>query len=597
MEGATHTTCPTPEPCQPLACLDERQPSPSSQEWVTITKQEYIDLKCQASYWEAQHGRAKSQIAELKQEILLKDAKIKDLQNRLFGKKSEKQSPLKSEKGSDNTPSKRKRGQQPGSPGHRRTQRPDLPVVHDENDLPEEEKNCPICGLPYRPNPALDERSDVIEVEVKAHIRRIRRPAYTRNPGCGCDNTAAIITAPPPPRLIPRSNYGVSFWVEVILGKYRYGQPINRSLQDLGDLGLPVSPGTVAGGLQALAPLFEPVLEALYCKQMSEQLFHNDETRWEVFVEIDGKAGTRWYLWVTRSPSVIFYCLDPSRSAAVPGAHFAGLQADKVVIVCDRYSAYKKLARLAQNILLAFCWVHVRRDFLDAGLAFAELEQWALEWKERIGTLYHLDQLRLEQWDPERALTKQSAAFNRHHEALQTALQGMHEEATRIVAPDTGVAEDNGAHGEDAPATVLSRSARTKQEKVLSSLLDHWSGLIVFVEHPDVPMDNNRAENTIRMPVNGRKNYYGSGSIWSAELAATLFSILQTLPLWGINPRHWLMCYLTACADNGGQAPGNIVPFLPWSMDKTRRAALSGPDTARTPPALPTEPPPIHDSS
>jgi hypothetical protein len=39
--------------------------------------------------------------------------------------------------------------------------------------------------------------------------------------------------------------------------------------------------------LQALAPLFEPVLEALYCKQMSERLFHNDETRWEVFVEIE----------------------------------------------------------------------------------------------------------------------------------------------------------------------------------------------------------------------------------------------------------------------------------------------------------------------
>jgi transposase len=41
-------------------------------------------------------------------------------------------------------------------------------------------------------------------------------------------------------------------------------------------------------------------------------------------------------------------------------------------------------------------------------------------------------------------------------------------------------------------------------------------------------MDNNRGENSIRNPVTGRKNYYGSGSIWSAQLAATLFSILQT---------------------------------------------------------------------
>ena len=397
MEGIA-TTCPTPEPGRALACIDGGQASPFSQEWVLISKQERIDLKWQASYWEAQHARGKLRIADLEQDNLLKDAKIKDLQNRLFGKKSEKNSPLKSEKGGkDETASKRNRGQQPGSPGHGRTKRPDLPVVEDEIDLADEKKCCPVCGLPHLRTPALDEHSDVTEVEVSAYIRRLRRPAYTRNPGCSCENTPVIVTAPPPPRLIPRSDYSVSFWVEVLLSKYRYGQPSNRYLTDLRDQGLPVSPGTLAGGLQAIAPLFEPVLEALYCKQMSERIFHNDETRWEVFVDIEGKVGSRWYLWVTRSQSVIFYCIDPSRSAAVPGAHFAGLQVDQVIIVCDRYSAYKKLARLALNIVLAFCWAHVRRDFLDAGRSFAELEEWALEWKERIGTLYHLNRLRLEQ--------------------------------------------------------------------------------------------------------------------------------------------------------------------------------------------------------
>jgi len=598
MEGPANVRpAPEPEPHRPLACLDAGQPTPFSRQWVTITKQEHIDLNWRASCWEAQHARAKSRIEALKQEIILKDAKIKDLQNRLFGRKSEKNSSLKSEKGDKaDTPSKRNRGQQPGSRGHGRTQRPDLPVVHDEIDLSDTEKFCPTCGLPHLRNPALDEHSDVIEVEVKAHVRHIRRPAYTRNPGCSCDTTPAIITAPPPPRLIPRSDYGVSFWVEVILGKYRYGQPSNRYLQDLKDQGLPVSPGTLAGGLQTLSALFDPVLEALYCKQMSERLFHNDETRWEVFVQIEGKVGTRWYLWVTRSQSVIFYCIDPSRSAAVPGAHFAGLQADgKVIIVCDRYSAYKKLARLAENILLAFCWAHVRRDFLDAGRAFSELEGWALEWKGRIGMLYHLNRLRLEQWDPERPLTEQCAAFNQYHEALQAELHRMHEEATRMVADN-----DDGAHGEgapSAPAAALSKSARTKHKKVLASLLEHWSGLTLFVEHPEVPMDNNRAENTIRTPVNGRKNYYGSGSIWSAQLAAMLFAILQTLGLWGINPRHWLTRYLDVCAQNGGRAPRNIDPFLPWSMDETRRAALSRPYPSRAPPASPAEPAPLHDSS
>ncbi len=103
MEGTANTR-PTPEPQQPLACLDKGQSTPFSREWITITKQERIDLRHRASYWEAQHGRVKTQVEALKQEIILKDAKIKDLQNRLFGKKSEKNRPLKSEKGAKPTP-------------------------------------------------------------------------------------------------------------------------------------------------------------------------------------------------------------------------------------------------------------------------------------------------------------------------------------------------------------------------------------------------------------------------------------------------------------------------------------------------------------
>ena len=73
----------------------------------------------------------------------------------------------------------------------------------------------------------------------------------------------------------------------------------------------------------------------------------------------------------------------------------------------------------------------------------------------------------------------------------------------------------------------------------------------------------------MRNPVTGRKRYYGSGRVWSAELAAMLFTVLQTLRLWDINPRHWLSAYLTACAD--------LSAFLPWDMTEARRQALGLP--------------------
>ncbi len=75
----------------------------------------------------------------------------------------------------------------------------------------------------------------------------------------------------------------------------------------------------------------------------------------------------------------------------------------------------------------------------------------------------------------------------------------------------------------------------------------------------------------------GRKNYYGSGSVWSAHLAATIFRVVQTILLWGLNPHHWLRAFLQACAEHGGQSPTDLSPFLPWQMTAERRVELAQP--------------------
>ena len=155
-------------------------------------------------------------------------------------------------------------------------------------------------------------------------------------------------------------------WTEVLLDKYLYGRPTARLCQALQHHGVSLSQGTVTDGLRTITPLFEPVVQALRARQMGEKLFHGDETRWEVFAALEGKVGHRWYLWVTRSASVVFYRMAPGRGADVPKAHFAQLHKDlvEVVLVCDRYSAYKSLAKEYDEIVLAHCWAHVRRDFL-----------------------------------------------------------------------------------------------------------------------------------------------------------------------------------------------------------------------------------------
>ncbi len=113
------------------------------------------------------------------------------------------------------------------------------------------------------------------------------------------------------------------------------------------------------------------------------------------------------------------------------------------------------------------------------------------------------------------------------------------------------------------------------QVAVLTSLQTHWAGLTVFVTNPAVPMDNNVSERTIRGAILGRNNYFGSGAIWSAELAAQLFSIFATLQQWKINRQRWLYEYLTECAKNHGKPPNELTGFIPWRMSDERRASLS----------------------
>ena len=98
-------------------------------------------------------------------------------------------------------------------------------------------------------------------------------------------------------------------------------------------------------------------------------------------------------------------------------------------------------------------------------------------------------------------------------------------------------------------------------------------------------MDTNTAERAMRGPVVGRKNYYGSGSVWSAHLAAMMFSVLQTILLWGLNPHHWLRVFLQACADHGGESPTDLSAFLPWEMTPERREALARPLPVTLPPS------------
>jgi transposase len=360
-----------------------------------------------------------------------------------------------------------------------------------------------------------------------------------------------IITASGPPRLFARGTVGLSVWVMVLLDKYQFYRPTHRLLEDLRTYGVNLSAGTLTDGLKRFLPLLEPIYAGIIAESRRGVLWSADETRWMVFVQIENKNGYRWYLWAFQSATAIAFELDPSRSHRVPDGHFQGVEGG--ILLVDRYGGYKAMHLVKEgSILLAFCWAHVRRDFVGVGKSWPKLAAWTLEWLLAIRELYHLNRQRI--------LCRQDpAAFASHDRRLREAVDAM-----------------AAVRGEQLHCENLHPACR----KTLESLSEHWKGLMLFVEHPDVPMDNNRTERTQRGPVVGRKNYYGSGALWSGKLAAMLFSLFATLKLHGINPRQWLTAYLEACAAAGGKAPENAVDFLPWNMPEELKAALRSPFSA-----------------
>ena len=268
------------------------------------------------------------------------------LSRRLYGRKSEQQ---------DKPRSGRKRGQQRGAPGHGRIQRPGLEKRHEELTPPEEACVCARCAQPYVPNGA--EESTLVEIEVKAHKRVIRRPRWRR--GCACASSPMEGSAPPAPRLFRGTPYGITFWARLLFELCVCLRPVHRIAAWMSAHGLTVSPGTLANSLKRFVPLFEPLFEAILAHQDTAVLRHADETSWRVRELASEDRSNRAWLWTSVSGDAVCFHIDASRSAEAALKLFAGTVLN-AVIVCDRYSAYKKLVRLLGGLaILAFCWVYV----------------------------------------------------------------------------------------------------------------------------------------------------------------------------------------------------------------------------------------------
>ena len=490
-------------------------------------------------------------------------AKIVELTKQVFGSRSERAGKDAADdraqgaegegaEGGGARDGKRKRGQQPGSPGHGRRSYDHLPHEERVHEPDPARLVCPTCGARYVAFG--EERSEEIDVEVVIRVIVHVRPTYRR--GCGCETAKGIVAAPPPNKVVPRGRFSAGFLAHVVVAKFLLGLPVSRICAALSMAQAGFAPSSVIGALQAIGPLISPLAGAIRVHNAVSPHLHMDETSWKVFEVIEGKTGYRWWCWIFVGDDSTAYVIKPGKGADVAAAHL-GIDLDTkspvlpggatLLASSDFATCYQRLGREVDGFVNLYCWAHIRRYFIRAAAANAALKPWADAWVARIAKLFEL------------------------HRAWAAAVPGCPEEAAACVELRGLIAEIDATRTAQSADPDLTQAA----QKVLATLDHEWVGLVAFLDHHGLPLDNNTAERGLRRPVVIRKNCYGSGAAWSATFAADAWSILATASQNHLNPFVYLKAYLTACANQGGKAPEGaaLERFLPWAVSEADRSA------------------------
>jgi transposase len=424
-------------------------------------------------------------LAELEQQLAKRD-------HLLFGRSSER----REGEGAKEPPKEEKKPQT----GHGPRVQATLPIEEEIHDLDEADKICTSCGGDLKEWVGQFEEAEEVDViERRFVLRRHKRKKYR----CACGG--CVETAPGPLKLFPGARYSVAFVLAVVTGKYLEHMPLERQVRAMAREGLVVESQTLFDQCHALARLLEPAYNRLGEVQRDEAILLVDETRWPVFGKKGEKAASKWHMWVSVSHAGVYYEIHDSRSAEA-GRSMLGAYAGYVV--CDGYGVYDTLASELPALRLVHCWSHVRRKFIDIETGFP------IETEQILGLIRELyaNEDGCPRGPDGDALRRQRRATESR--AVLARIQQWCVDVRCL--PESGLG------------------------KAIAYMVKRWSRLTRFLDDPRLPLDNNGAERALRGPVVGRKNHYGSRSRRGTEVAAILYSLLESAKLVGLNPTAYL---------------------------------------------------------
>ena len=489
----------------------------------------YEELQKRLAQLEAEYEQLQTENDRLKSQIDRLEHNLSVVSKLSFGSKSEKTEYLgdgqlslfnEAEKESDGKdPAKEKRTvvkEHTRKPKRTREELSEnLPAEEVVVSLPEEERRCDKCGAEMELVGKEYVHSELVYEPAKYYVRKIFVEVW-KCVNCGTDESrdknlpdiekASFKKAAAPALLIPKSFCTPELLAHIIYEKYANAMPLYRQEKALEMIGVHLSRTTMANWIICAAKQwFQPVYEAMHRELLTLPVIHADETVVQVLKEPGKKPQTDSRMWVYcggKEKKYVLFEYQPTRN----GDHAKRFLGDYGgVLVTDGYAGYNKLT----NVTHAACWAHVRRKFAEA------LPQDNEAAKESVAAkgLEYIDSL-----------------FAAEREAADVEeIARLRKETSRRIVEDfyawLGSFTANGAALQKAVGYAVSLKKR----------------LTAFLDDPEIPLSNNRAENAIRPFVVGRKNWLFSDTVRGAESSAIIYSLIETAKANGQNPESYLV--------------------------------------------------------
>jgi transposase len=363
---------------------------------------------------------------------------------------------------------------------------------------------CPDCGHKL-PGGTLHRVREVIDLPAPHHIVRHHLIYRVRCGVCGRDCVAQPDLSD---EVVGRHRVGRRAMSVVASLRTQCRVPLRTIQQVLAGLyGLKLSQGELSGLLADVADRGQKTYEAYREEMRSSAVVHADETGWRE----DGRNG---YVWSFSTDHTRWFVRDPSRSSAVPLAILGG--GPRRAVVCDFYAGYGPLPGVKQR-----CWVHLLRhlkELEESHPGDVAVAQWRAQIRDLYGRAkaYQEEHAAMELPIPMRVLNDRPRVRRQFERALM-----------KLARPHLGRKRD--------PCRVLAERIR----KFLQELF-------VFVEHPEVPSENNAAEQAIRPLATARKVFGGTRSPRGSKTLAILQTLFGTWSLRGLDPLEACMAMLAS---------------------------------------------------